>query len=108
MNVRVGRASIARIKTTNGDLDLRAASGATKCASTRSHQRRPALPLARRKVDAEFDIETFNGEIDNCFGPEGVRTREYGPGNELHFTEGNGDARVRVKTLNGGVEICNR
>ena len=36
----------------------------------------------RRTLDAEFDIETFNGDIDNCFGPKPHRTREYGPGNE--------------------------
>jgi hypothetical protein len=59
-------------------------------------------------VDAEFDISTFNGDIDNCFGPKPHRTSEYGPGNSLRFKEGNGDGRIRIKALNGTVEICNR
>ncbi len=57
-------------------------------------------------LSAEFDIDTFNGEIDNCFGPKARRTSEYAPGWELRFAHGGGDGRVRVKTLNGGVNIC--
>ena len=58
-------------------------------------------------VSARFDIETFNGDIDNCFGPEARRTDRYAPGLELSFTEGDGDGRVSIETLNGGVSICN-
>lgn len=57
-------------------------------------------------VSARFDIETFNGAIDNCFGPKAERTSKYAPGWELSFTEGDGDGRVTITTLNGGVEIC--
>lgn len=59
-------------------------------------------------LSARFDIETFNGDIDNCFGPKPHKTREYGPGNAVRFKEGNGDGRVRLKALNGTVEVCNR
>jgi len=57
------------------------------------------------KVDAEFDIETFNGSIDNSFGPDPVRTSRYAPGRELRFTHGEGNARIRIKTLNGGISL---
>lgn len=57
-------------------------------------------------VSARFDIETFNGDIDSCFGPKPERTDRYAPGLELRFTEGNGDGRVSIETLNGGVDIC--
>jgi DUF4097 and DUF4098 domain-containing protein YvlB len=57
-------------------------------------------------VSASFDIETFNGDIDNCFGPEPERTSRYAPGLELSFAEGDGDGRVVIETLNGGVSIC--
>lgn len=57
-------------------------------------------------VSARFEIETFNGRIRNCFGPEAVRVSEHGPGWELVFTEGDGSARVSLATLNGGVELC--
>jgi len=57
-------------------------------------------------VSGRFDIDTFNGDIDNCFGPKPERTSKYTPGLELSFQEGDGDARVKVSTLNGDVSIC--
>jgi len=59
------------------------------------------------EVSASFDIETFNGDIDNCFGPEPERTSRYAPGLELSFSQGEGDGRVVIETLNGDVSICN-
>ena len=57
-------------------------------------------------VSARFDIETFNGSIRNCFGPDSVRTSKYAPGRELKFTEGDGDGRVTINTLNGSLNLC--
>ena len=57
-------------------------------------------------LSASFEIETFNGRIRNCFGPEPERTSKYAPGLELAFTEGDGDGRVSLATLNGGIEVC--
>lgn len=58
-------------------------------------------------ISAEFDIETFNGRIKNCFGPKPERTSRYSPGLELSFTHGDGDGSVVIETLNGSVRICN-
>jgi DUF4097 and DUF4098 domain-containing protein YvlB len=107
MRVRVAELSKARIRTTNGDLELRAAKLTDDVridAEGINGDLRFRLP---RQLDTEFDISTFNGEIDNCFGPKPHRTSEYGPGNALRFKEGNGDGRIRIKALNGTVEICN-
>jgi DUF4097 and DUF4098 domain-containing protein YvlB len=60
------------------------------------------------EVSASFDIETFNGSIRNCFGPKAQRTSRYAPGLELSFTEGDGDGRVVVETLNGSIDICTK
>ena len=57
-------------------------------------------------VSAEIDIETFNGSIRNCFGPKPERTSKYSPGLALRFTEGDGDSRIEIETLNGSVNIC--
>jgi DUF4097 and DUF4098 domain-containing protein YvlB len=108
MTVRVAELSKARIRTTNGNLELRAAKVTDDLridAEGINGDLRFRFP---RTLDAEFDISTFNGDIDNCFGPKPHRTSEYGPGNALRFKEGNGDGRVRIKALNGTVEICNR
>jgi DUF4097 and DUF4098 domain-containing protein YvlB len=107
MRVRVAELAKARIKTTNGDLELRAAS-LTRDARIEAEGINGDLRFRfRGALNAEFDIETFNGEIDNCFGPKPHKTREYGPGTELRFKQGNGDGRIRIKALNGTVEICN-
>lgn len=108
MQVRVAELSRARIKTTNGNLELRAAKLTDDVRIDAEAINGDLRFRFRGQLDAEFDIETFNGEIDNCFGPKPSRSREYGPGNELRFKEGNGDGRIRIKALNGTVEVCNR
>ena len=108
MHVRVAELSKARIRTTNGDLELRAAKLTDDVRIDAEGINGDLRFRFRGTLDAEFDISTFNGEIDNCFGPKPHRTSEYGPGNALRFKEGNGDGRIRIKALNGTVEICNR
>jgi DUF4097 and DUF4098 domain-containing protein YvlB len=107
MTLRTEELSRARIKSTNGDLELSARLAPDARVEAEAVNGDLRLLLAK-PVNAEFDIETFNGDIDACFGPEPRRSREYGPGNELRFTEGKGGARVRIRTLNGGVEVCGR
>lgn len=108
MNVQAKELSRVRIKTTNGDLELRAASLTRDVRIDAEGINGDLRFRFRGAIDAEFDIETFNGDIDNCFGPKPHRAREYGPGTALRFKEGNGDGRIRIKALNGTVEICNR
>jgi DUF4097 and DUF4098 domain-containing protein YvlB len=94
-----------RIQTTNGDLRLQAT--LTRDARLEAEAINGDLGFQLREpIDAEFDVETFNGEIDYCFGQRPVRSSEFAPGNTLRFRQGDGSARVRIKTLNGGVEIC--
>ncbi len=57
-------------------------------------------------VSAKINIETLNGGIDNCFGPEPRRTSKYGPGRELRFTEGDGEGRIYMETVNGRIRLC--
>ncbi len=57
-------------------------------------------------ISGRFDVDTFNGDIDNCFGPKPQRTSKYAPGQELSFQEGDGDARIKVSTMNGDITIC--
>lgn len=56
-------------------------------------------------VSADFEVETFSGEIDNAFGQKSRKTSKYTPGRELEFTTGGGDARVRINTFSGDVVI---
>ncbi len=93
-----------RIRTTNGDVEARA--GMTDRGSIEMEAINGDLRLdILGAVDAEFDIETFNGSIRNDFGPEPRRKSQYQPGTTLRFTEGEGNGRVRIKTLNGGITL---
>jgi DUF4097 and DUF4098 domain-containing protein YvlB len=94
----------ARLRTTNGDIDLRTGLGEEARFDMEAINGDLRLDILG-DVDAEFDIETFNGSIDNSFGPEPTRTSKYAPGRELRFTHGEGNARIRIKTLNGGVTL---
>jgi DUF4097 and DUF4098 domain-containing protein YvlB len=107
IEVTADRLRRGRIKTTNGDVDL--TTGLAPEARLDAEAINGELRLhLRGAVDASFEVETFNGRIDNCFGPEPQRTREFAPGRELRFKEGDGRGLVRIKTLNGGIEICKK
>ncbi|MFC1559386.1 DUF4097 domain-containing protein, partial [Gemmatimonadota bacterium] len=56
-------------------------------------------------ISADFDVSTFSGDIKNALGPQAERRSRYGPGKDLAFVTGGGDARVRVKTFSGDVSI---
>lgn len=97
----------ARLRTTNGDIDL--STGLAEGARFDMEAINGDLRLdIIDEVNAEFDIETFNGSINNAFGPEAEAVSRYTPGKSLRFTEGDGDARVRIKTLNGTISLRRR
>jgi hypothetical protein len=102
-----GETSRSRLRSTSGDLHMsgQLLPDARIDAETISGDVR--LDLAGL-VNGEFDVSTFNGEIRNCFGPKPTRTSEYAPGSELRFRDGNGSSRVRIKTLNGDINVCRK
>ena len=56
--------------------------------------------------DADIDVQTFSGDITNCFGPKPVE-QKYGPGSRLNFRNGKGGGHVHIDTKSGDVELCN-
>ncbi len=56
-------------------------------------------------VDAEFEIETFSGEINDVFGHQARRTSKYAPGSELEATVGDGSATVDIEAFSGEVTV---
>ena len=96
--------SRARLRTTNGDI---AVDASLVAGSFDAETLNGDVELQLNgEDDLSVDVETFNGSIDNCFGLEVVRQSRYGPGRELRFATGTGERRIRIKTLNGDVEIC--
>jgi DUF4097 and DUF4098 domain-containing protein YvlB len=92
----------ARIRTINGgaSLQTRLAPGARLEMDAVNG---PLTLVIAGEPNAEFTLETFNGRIDNAFGPEPVRTSRFAPGTQLRFTAGEGSARVNMETLNGAI-----
>ena len=56
----------------------------------------------------EYDVTTFSGDIGNCFNAKAEKTSRYGPGERLSGSLGNGSAHVRLKTMSGDVELCDK
>jgi DUF4097 and DUF4098 domain-containing protein YvlB len=57
------------------------------------------------EVNAEFDIESFSGEIHDVFGHAAERTSKYAPGSELSCTVGDGGAKVEIEAFSGDVKV---
>jgi DUF4097 and DUF4098 domain-containing protein YvlB len=56
----------------------------------------------------EYDVTTFNGDIGNCFNAKSEKSSHYGPGERLSGSVGNGSAHVRLKTMNGDIDLCDK
>ncbi len=107
IDIKAGVLSRARLRATNGELDIE---GELEAGG------RYDLSVVNGEVDVllhsdanlDVDIETFNGDIDNCFGEKSERKSEYGPGRFLRFSRGDADRTVRIRAFNGDVDICSR
>jgi DUF4097 and DUF4098 domain-containing protein YvlB len=107
VNLDLGDTTRSRLRSTSGDLNLRGKLIGDARLDVESISGDVRVDLSG-PIAAEFDVSTFNGEISNCFGPKSSRTDEYVPGRELRFREGNGSGRVRIKTLNGDINLCRK
>jgi len=105
IDITHGDFSSARLETVNGDVNFVAALQPKGRLDVETINGTVDVMFVG-DVSADFDIETFNGRIRNCFGPEAERTSKYAPGWELSFTEGDGNGRVTIATLNGGIKLC--
>ncbi len=105
LGVSMGTGSSVRLETVSGNLALAVTLARDGRVSARSVSGDVSLVLGQ-PVNADVDVETFSGDIDNCFGPKPQRKSKYAPGSELRFTQGSGGSRVNVETLSGDVAIC--
>jgi DUF4097 and DUF4098 domain-containing protein YvlB len=56
----------------------------------------------------EYDATTFSGDIEDCFNVKAEKTSRYAPGERLSGSLGNGSAHVRLKTMSGDIELCDK
>ncbi len=107
VDIEVDAATRLRAKAVSGDIDVRAGLAGAARVEIESISGTVSLIL-QKPVDAEFDVESHSGSIDNCFGPKPQRKSQYAPGRELRFTQGSGAASVRIDTLSGNIGFCDR
>jgi DUF4097 and DUF4098 domain-containing protein YvlB len=55
-----------------------------------------------------YELTTFSGDINNCFGEHAERTSQYSPGRALRGTRGNGGGRVHMKSMSGELMLCDK
>lgn len=107
LEIAVTEAGRLRLGTVSGDISADA--GLTADARVEMNTISGEIGFRiKPPVNAEFEIETFSGDIESCFGGKARATGKYGPGSELRMTQGNGSASVRMKSLSGSIEVCDR
>jgi DUF4097 and DUF4098 domain-containing protein YvlB len=107
INATVAAAELLNVNTVSGDIVVHAELVPTARVAMESVSGTIEL-VVKPPVNADFDIESFSGNIENCFGQKARDTSKYTPGSELDFTQGKGGARVELQTLSGEISICDR
>jgi DUF4097 and DUF4098 domain-containing protein YvlB len=107
LGVSLDSARSIRARTTSGDLrvDAKLSRGATLEATSVSGDLN-----VRTSADGGFayEVSSFSGDISDCFDQKAARTSQYGPGSTLQGTRGEGAGHVRLKTMSGDVQLCDR
>jgi len=95
-----------RVRTTSGDVHFegKLASGADFDATSVSGD---LNVRASAEAGYAYEVSTFSGEISNCFD---ATPSEHGhmPGHTLQGTRGDGAGHIRLKTMSGDVQLCDR
>ncbi len=104
--VSLDSARSVRARTTSGDVHFegKLARGADFDATSVSGD---LNVRASAEGGYAYEISTFSGDISNCFN---ATPSEQGhmPGHALQGTRGDGAGHVRLKTMSGDVQLCDR
>ena len=105
--VSLDSARSVRARTTSGDLRFqgRLTRGADFDASTVSGD----LDVrASAEGGYGYELKTFSGDIRSCFDAQAERSGKFMPGSTLQGTRGEGAGHVRLKTMSGDIQLCDR
>lgn len=53
-----------------------------------------------------YDVSSFSGSVDNCFGPTATRSQFGPPSTSLRFEEPEAEMQVSANSMSGNIEIC--
>jgi len=109
MTLRLSPSHSIRLRSTSGDIGLegKLTKGGSIDAETVSGE---LTVRASHEGGLDYQVNTFSGDIKNCMGLDSERVSKYGPGRRLNGTRGEGadQARIRLKTMSGDVELCDK
>jgi DUF4097 and DUF4098 domain-containing protein YvlB len=106
LGVTLDSARSIRARTTSGDVRLEAklARGANVEATSVSGD----VSLRGSAEDGySYEVSSFSGDISDCFDVQAEHGK-YMPGSRLQGSRGQGAGHVRIKTMSGDVQLCDR
>jgi len=106
LGVTLDSARSIQARTTSGDVRLEAklARGANVEATSVSGD----VSLRGSAEDGySYEVSSFSGDISNCFDVQAEHGK-YMPGSRLQGSRGQGSGHVRIKTMSGDVQLCDR
>ena len=106
IDVEGGRFERGKFSSVSGSIQFTGGLDAKAVLQTESHSGDVVLTLPA-EVSAEFEVTSFSGRIHNDFGSSGSG-RQHGPGRQLSFSTGQGDARVTINTFSGDVQLVKK
>lgn len=104
LQAAISPAHLVRLNTTSGDIGLTAqltTGGSIETETVSGDQKIEVSAPA----GYSYEAKSFTGDIDDCFGQQPDKS-EYGPGSRLNGTRGRGDGNIRLKSLSGGISLC--
>jgi len=105
LNVALASARTVHIHTTSGDITFNVSigHGALIEGETISGEFKVRASAA---AGYQYEVSSFSGDINNCFGQEAERTSQHGPGTRLSGKRGAGDGELRLRSLSGDISLC--
>ena len=97
------RLSQAQLSSTSGNVDF--AGDLKGGAHFQQHQWQSVAPACPRAPMRALMSPASVATLTTVSSPKAQRTSEYGPGVELHFVNGGGDAQVNARTLSGNITL---
>ena len=107
LSVQLDTARSVRMRTISGDVSLHGK--LTRDADVDTQTVSGGIKMHTDSDSGfEYDVSTFSGDIGNCFNAKSERTSRYGPGERLSGSLGKGAAHVRLKTMSGDIDLCDK
>jgi DUF4097 and DUF4098 domain-containing protein YvlB len=106
ISLQVNPARTVRLHSTSGGLEFEGQLSKDGSLEAETVSGEVGLHVAGRY---DYEVTSFAGEIESCLGKKPERAQPYGPGSRLDGSLGEGGGgRVRVKSMSGDINLCDK